>query len=69
MRFLNVVFFIVNDDNSLLMITTVWCAVSLMLKKKGGVYCEDCNIAELVPDDSQSLSSVRSWAIDEGNAK
>ena len=27
--------------------TTVWCATSPMLDLIGGVYCEDCDIAEL----------------------
>lgn len=44
--------------------TTVWCAVSPQLNGKGGVYCSDCDIAALVPDDSQLLSGVRGWAID-----
>jgi hypothetical protein len=25
--------------------TTIWCAVSPQLNNKGGVYCEDCDIA------------------------
>lgn len=49
--------------------TTVWCAVSPQLADKGGVYCADCDIAELVPDDSQLLSGVRRWAIDKPTAK
>jgi NAD(P)-dependent dehydrogenase (short-subunit alcohol dehydrogenase family) len=44
--------------------TTVWCAVSPQLNGKGGTYCADCDIAELVPDDSQLSSGVRRWAID-----
>lgn len=44
--------------------TTVWCATSPQLKDLGGVYCADCDVAELVPDDSKSLSGVRRWAID-----
>jgi len=44
--------------------TTVWCATSSQLENMGGVYCCDCEIAELVPDDSTSLTGVRSWAID-----
>jgi NAD(P)-dependent dehydrogenase (short-subunit alcohol dehydrogenase family) len=49
--------------------TTVWCAVSPQLSGKGGVYCADCDIAELVPDDSQLPSGVRRWAIDKPTAK
>ncbi|MBM7566410.1 SDR family NAD(P)-dependent oxidoreductase [Paenibacillus sacheonensis] len=44
--------------------TSVWCAVSPMLNGKGGVYCEDVDIAELLPADSTVYGGVRSWAID-----
>lgn len=44
--------------------TSVWCAVSPMLEGKGGVYCEDVDIAELVSSDSSLQRGVRSWAID-----
>ncbi|WP_169086772.1 SDR family NAD(P)-dependent oxidoreductase [Paenibacillus sp. PL91] len=44
--------------------TSVWCAVSPMLNGKGGVYCEDGDIAEAVPADSPLQRGVRSWAID-----
>lgn len=49
--------------------TTVWCAVSPQLHGKGGVYCADCDISELVPDDSQNPSGARRWAIDPSIAK
>jgi NAD(P)-dependent dehydrogenase (short-subunit alcohol dehydrogenase family) len=49
--------------------TTMWCAVSPQLAGKGGVYCEDCDIAELVPNDSPALSGVRHWAVDQPTAK
>ena len=39
--------------------TTIWCAVSPQLNGKGGVYCEDCDIAPMVPADSKLLSGVR----------
>ncbi|NYC51053.1 hypothetical protein DE171_003560 [Clostridium beijerinckii] len=35
----------------------------------GGVYCEDCNIAEAVPYDSLKDNGVRPWAIDKNLAK
>jgi NAD(P)-dependent dehydrogenase (short-subunit alcohol dehydrogenase family) len=38
--------------------TTVWCAVSQQLNGKGGVYCADCDIAELVAIDSQLSSGL-----------
>jgi NAD(P)-dependent dehydrogenase (short-subunit alcohol dehydrogenase family) len=49
--------------------TTLWCSVSTQLAGKGGVYCEDCDIAELVPNDSPSFSGVRHWAVDQPTAK
>lgn len=51
--------------------TSIWAATSPLLNDVGGVYCEDCDIAALMPDDeatvagSGSLSSgVRRWATD-----
>jgi NAD(P)-dependent dehydrogenase (short-subunit alcohol dehydrogenase family) len=44
--------------------TSVWCAANAQLDGKGGVYCEDCDIAELVPPDHKAFSGVRPWAID-----
>ncbi|MZQ80894.1 SDR family NAD(P)-dependent oxidoreductase [Paenibacillus sp. 5J-6] len=49
--------------------TSVWCAVSPMLYGKGGVYCEDGDIAEIVPSDSPMFRGVRSWAIDPASAE
>lgn len=43
--------------------TPVWCAISDELNDKGGVYCEDCNIA-LAVNDSSSPFGVLPWAID-----
>lgn len=44
--------------------TSVWCATSPQLDGRGGVYCEDCDIAEAVPADSLKPTGVRPWAID-----
>ncbi len=44
--------------------TSIWCATNAQLDGKGGVYCEDCDIAELVAPDSKEFSGVRPWAID-----
>jgi NAD(P)-dependent dehydrogenase (short-subunit alcohol dehydrogenase family) len=45
--------------------TTVWCTVSPLLEGKGGVYCADCDISPLVPDDDKTThEGVRSWAVD-----
>jgi NAD(P)-dependent dehydrogenase (short-subunit alcohol dehydrogenase family) len=49
--------------------TSVWCAVSRALSDKGGVYCEDCDIAVAVPGNSEALSGVRPWAIDKATAR
>ena len=43
--------------------TTVWAATSPQLDGMGGVYCEDCDVAE-PNDDPSSRRGVRSWAID-----
>lgn len=48
--------------------TSIWCALSDQLNDMGGVYCEDCNIAELVPDDSPAGHGVRPYAIDQDKA-
>lgn len=44
--------------------TIVWCAVSRALDRAGGVYCEDCDVAELAPPEAQSGRGVKPWAID-----
>lgn len=49
--------------------TALWCATSPLLAAGGGVYCEDCNIAELKPADDPTFTGVRAWAIDADAAK
>jgi NAD(P)-dependent dehydrogenase (short-subunit alcohol dehydrogenase family) len=44
--------------------TSVWCATNAQLEGKGGVYCEDCDIAVAVPADDKGFSGVRPWATD-----
>lgn len=44
--------------------TSVWCATSPQLAGMGGVYCEDCDIAQALPADAQTFDGVRPWAID-----
>jgi NAD(P)-dependent dehydrogenase (short-subunit alcohol dehydrogenase family) len=44
--------------------TSVWCATSPMLSGKGGVYCEDCDIAALWVEGMSANAGVRSHAID-----
>lgn len=49
--------------------TAVWCAVSDQLNGMGGVYCEDCDIANVVPDDQPDGKGVRSYAVDPDQAE
>lgn len=49
--------------------TSVWCATSPQLDEMGGVYCEDCNIATIVPDDAPAWTGVRRYAVDPGAAQ
>ena len=48
--------------------TTVWCATSPQLDGMGGLYCEDCDIAPLVPADSEHGPGVKPWAADDSLA-
>ena len=48
--------------------TTVWCATSPLLSKLGGVYCEDCEIAELAASDSQTSKGVKNYCLQKDNA-
>ncbi|AKT43068.1 oxidoreductase [Chondromyces crocatus] len=43
--------------------TQVWCATSPQLDGMGGVYCEDCEVAE-VGSDGDDRHGVRPWAVD-----
>ena len=49
--------------------TSVWAATSEKLDGKGGVYCEDCDIAKLATDDSQRWEHVREWACNDESAE
>lgn len=51
--------------------TIVWCAVSKQLDGKGGVYCQNADIAPLVPRDRMDepgVTGVWPWAADEQDA-
>ena len=49
--------------------TQVWAATSPQLDGMGGVYCEDCDIAEPIADDDRTTpGGVRSYAIDPAQA-
>ena len=43
---------------------TLWCAVSPELDGRGGVYCEDVDIAQAVPAEFTEPRGVRHWAMD-----
>lgn len=49
--------------------TSVWCATSTQLDGMGGVYCEDCDIAEAAPADFPEQRGVRPWAMDRSLAE
>ena len=44
--------------------TTIWCATSPQLDGMGGVYCEDCDVSEVVPGDAPLPHGVAPWACD-----
>lgn len=48
--------------------TTVWAATSPKLDGMGGVYCENCDVAQLADENSQRWEHVRTWACDEAGA-
>ncbi|NWA45188.1 SDR family NAD(P)-dependent oxidoreductase [Pseudomonas reactans] len=48
--------------------TSVWCATHPSLAGKGGVYCDDADIAPLAAEDGAEIG-VSSWAIDPEAAK
>jgi NAD(P)-dependent dehydrogenase (short-subunit alcohol dehydrogenase family) len=52
--------------------TSVWAGVVAHADEVGGKYCEDCQVAELIPADSQVSAisrGVRGYALDPENAK
>jgi NAD(P)-dependent dehydrogenase (short-subunit alcohol dehydrogenase family) len=50
--------------------TALWAATATELITRGGVYCEDCSIKGVVPNDHADLASggVKEWAIDGDSA-
>ncbi|MFN4025194.1 MAG: oxidoreductase [Hyphomonas sp.] len=48
--------------------TTVWAATSPKLDGRGGVYCEDCDIARAATPESQRWEHARAWISDDANA-
>lgn len=49
--------------------TTVWAATSPRLEGKGGLYCEDCDVAARDDSPQPTESGVRSYAIDPAQAR
>jgi NAD(P)-dependent dehydrogenase (short-subunit alcohol dehydrogenase family) len=49
--------------------TSVWAATSPLLNAGGGVYCEDCNVAEAKDAKDPAMNGVRPWAIDPDAAR
>lgn len=47
--------------------TTCWVATAAELEGRGGLYAEDCHVAEV--DDENPSGGVRSYALDPGNAE
>ena len=49
--------------------TSVWCATSPQLDGMGGLYCEDCDVAEAWHDGLRPFSGVRAHAVDPAAAR
>jgi NAD(P)-dependent dehydrogenase (short-subunit alcohol dehydrogenase family) len=49
--------------------TSVWCATSKQLDGKGGVYCEDLDIGEVMTEASPRYAHVAPHAVDEAAAE
>lgn len=49
--------------------TSVWAATSDKLAGMGGLYCENCDIAQLATEDSQRWEHARDWICDEAKAE
>lgn len=44
--------------------TAVWCATSAQLDGLGGLYCEDCDVADVISGDSRAWHGVLPYAVD-----
>jgi NAD(P)-dependent dehydrogenase (short-subunit alcohol dehydrogenase family) len=50
--------------------TQVWAATSVLLNGMGGLYLEDCNVAEPAPESATTvMGGVRPWAADPAEAE
>ncbi len=48
--------------------TSIWCATTTNIAEYGGLYCEDCDVANLMTDESPRFFDVAPWAVDETGA-
>lgn len=48
--------------------TSIWCATSSLLEGHGGVYCEDCDVADLQTEESPRFVHVAPWAVNDESA-
>jgi len=48
--------------------TSVWAATAAQLEGRGGVYCEDCDIARPATEDSPRWAHAREWIQDDAKA-
>jgi NAD(P)-dependent dehydrogenase (short-subunit alcohol dehydrogenase family) len=49
--------------------TTIWCATSRQLNGMGGVYCEDCDVAAVIPGEIMSPTGIAPYACDPERAE
>lgn len=49
--------------------TETWAATSPLLNSKGGLYCEDCDIAQLTQPGTSRVSGVDPHAVDADAAR
>ena len=49
--------------------TSVWAATADKLNGMGGLYCENCDIAQLATEDSQRYEHAREWICDPAKAE
>ena len=48
--------------------TSIWCATATNIADFGGLYCEDCDVANLMTAESPRFFDVAAWAVDETSA-
>lgn len=48
--------------------TTLWAATSMRLAGHGGLYCEDCDVAELAGEKTSALRYVARHAVNSSDA-